>query len=61
MTAADVDPAAEVLLRGDFGDRRGFFEWSMTQPTVAPFVAEADGRIVGTGVASIHGRAAGSA
>jgi ribosomal protein S18 acetylase RimI-like enzyme len=55
MTAADVEPAADVLLRGDFGDRRGFFAWSMTQPTIAPFVAEAEGRIVGTGVASVHG------
>jgi predicted N-acetyltransferase YhbS len=55
MTPSDVEPAADVLLRGDFGDRRGFFEWSMTQPTVAPFVAEAAGRIVGTGVASAHG------
>ncbi len=55
MTPGDVEPASEVLLQGDFGDRRGFFEWSMTQPTVTPFVAEAEGRIVGTGVASVHG------
>jgi predicted N-acetyltransferase YhbS len=55
MTPGDVEAASAVLLRGDFGDRRGFFEWSMTQPTVTPFVAEAAGRIVGTGVASVHG------
>jgi predicted N-acetyltransferase YhbS len=56
MTPADVAPASEVLLRGDFGDRRGFFEWSLSQPTVTSFVADADGRIVATGVASVHGR-----
>jgi len=55
MAAADVAPAAELLRRDDFGDRQSFFEWALTQPNVKPFVAEDDGRIVGTGVASAHG------
>ena len=28
MTPADAAPAADVLRRGDFGDRLGFFEWA---------------------------------
>ncbi len=55
MTTTDAAPAAEVLRRGDFGERQGFFEWAVTQPTVTAFVAEDDDRIVGTGVASVHG------
>ena len=55
MTAADVPPGLEVLRSGDFGERQAFFEWAMTQASMTPFVAEDDGRIVGTGVASVHG------
>ncbi len=57
MTASDPEPAAELLRRGDFGERLGFFQWAMTQPTITSFVAEDDGRVVGTGVASVHGTA----
>ncbi len=57
MTAADPEPAADVLRRGDFGERLGFFQWAITQPTITSFVAEDDGRIIGTGVASVHGGA----
>ena len=55
MTAADTGPAADVLRRGEFGERLPFFEWAVERPTIAPFVAEEDGRIVGTGVGSVHG------
>jgi GNAT superfamily N-acetyltransferase len=55
MTAIDAAPAADLLLRGDWGDRRLFFDWAVTQPTLAPLVAERDGEIVGTGVGSAHG------
>src|SRR4051812_38183954 len=54
MRPDDADAAADLLRRHDFGDRIDFFRWAMTQPTIAPFVAE-DGRgIVATGVAAAH-------
>jgi len=56
MTAADTEPAAELLRRGDWGERLIFFDWAIGQPTLAPLVAERDGEIVGTGVGSAHGR-----
>jgi len=55
MTAADVEPAADLLRRGDWGERLVFFDWAVRQPTLYPFVAEYGGEIVGTGVASAHG------
>jgi ribosomal protein S18 acetylase RimI-like enzyme len=57
MSAADPEPAADLLRRGDFGDRLGFFHWAIGRPTIRAFVAEDDGRIIGTGVASAHGHA----
>jgi GNAT superfamily N-acetyltransferase len=56
MTASDTVPAAELLLRGDWGERLAFFDWAIRRPTIAPLVADLDGRIVGTGVGSAHGR-----
>lgn len=58
MTAADTEAAAELLRRGDWGERAErlvFFDWAISRPTVAPLVAERDGEIVGTGVGSAHG------
>jgi GNAT superfamily N-acetyltransferase len=55
MTAADTEPAAELLRRGDWGERLVFFDWAIGQATLAPLVAERDGVIVGTGVGSAHG------
>jgi GNAT superfamily N-acetyltransferase len=55
MTAADTEPAAELLQRGDWGERLVFFDWAIGQPTLLPLVAERDGEIVGTGVGSVHG------
>jgi len=55
MTVVDTAPAADLLLRGDWGERRTFFDWAVAQPTLAPLVAERDGEIVGTGVGSVHG------
>jgi len=55
MSAADTEPAADLLRRGEFGDRSEFFAWAMTRPTIGLFVAERDGAIVGTGVGSAHG------
>jgi len=55
MRAADAVEAADLLRRGDFGERLDFFEWALTQPTIAPVVAVHEGRIVGTGTGSAHG------
>jgi GNAT superfamily N-acetyltransferase len=55
MTAADTEPAAELLRRGGWGERLVFFDWAIGQPTLAPLVAERAGEIVGTGVGSAHG------
>jgi GNAT superfamily N-acetyltransferase len=55
MTAADTEAAAELLRRGDWGERLLFFDWAVGKPTVAPLVAERHGEIVGTGVGSAHG------
>lgn len=56
MTVADVRPAADAIVRGGWGDREAFFRWAVGHAGCRPFVAEADGRVVGTGVASAHGR-----
>ncbi|MBA2721126.1 MAG: GNAT family N-acetyltransferase [Chloroflexi bacterium] len=56
MTAADTVRAAEMIRRGDWGERLIFFDWAVRHPTVAPLVAVLDdGSIVGTGVGSAHG------
>ena len=57
MLDVDVLPAAELLRRGEWGDRESFFRFAVEQPAMRPFVAERDGEIVGTGVASAHGPA----
>jgi GNAT superfamily N-acetyltransferase len=56
MSAADVQSAADLLVRGQWGTRDDFFRYAVAQLFVRPFVAEQDGEIVGTGVASAHGR-----
>ena len=55
MTTSDVDPAAELILGNDWGVRREWLEFATTQPECAPLVAEADGRIVATGVGTANG------
>src|SRR4051794_27734167 len=55
MSTQDAVEAADLLRRGDFGERLDFFEWALAQPMISPLVAEQDGRIVATGVASAHG------
>jgi ribosomal protein S18 acetylase RimI-like enzyme len=56
MTAADITPATDLIVRGDWGDRRQWFEFATTQYECHPIVAEIDGDIVGTGVGSANGR-----
>src|SRR4029078_13435544 len=55
MTAADTEAAAELLRRGDWGERLLIFDWAIGQPTVAPLVTERAAEIFGTGVGSAHG------
>lgn len=55
MTRADVDQTADAMLREGWGDRRIKMAFVADHPQCAPFVAEADGAIVGTGVATING------
>ncbi len=55
MTTSDVDGATELILGNDWGVRREWLEFATTQPACAPLVAEADGRIVATGVGTANG------
>ena len=58
MTRADVDPVAKALLLENWGDRRLNLEFVTRYEAARPFVAVADGEIVGPSVASIHGTVA---
>jgi GNAT superfamily N-acetyltransferase len=55
MRLDDVEPAAEVMINGGWGDRRQFLTFCVDRPRFVPLVAEVDDRIVGTGVATING------
>ena len=55
MTPADVDPIVAAFIRENWGDRRLNLDFVTRHPETHPFVAEADGQIVGTGVVSVNG------
>ena len=55
MTPADVEPVVAAFIRADWGDRRSYLDFVTRHPETHPFVAEADGEIVGTGVLSVNG------
>ncbi len=55
MTSADVDRTADAMLREGWGDRRVKMRFVAEHPQCAPFIAEADGAVVGTGVATVNG------
>ncbi len=55
MRAPDVAPAAEIMRRGDWGDRSTFLAWAVGHRACHPLVAEEGGRIVGTGIATAYG------
>ena len=55
MTPADVEPVVAAFIRADWGDRRSYLDFATRHPETHPFVAEADGEIVGTGVLSVNG------
>jgi predicted N-acetyltransferase YhbS len=55
MTPADVEPVVAAFLRENWGDRRLNLDFVTRHAETHPFVAEADGQIVGTGVLSVNG------
>lgn len=55
MTPDDAEPASDVLVGGGWGDRRAFFRFAIAHPGLSPLVAEADGQIAGTGIATVNG------
>lgn len=55
MLAWDVALAAEIIRRGEWGDRTPFLDWAIGAPSCHPLVAEDGGRILGTGVATAYG------
>jgi GNAT superfamily N-acetyltransferase len=55
MTSDDVEPAADVMVGGGWGDRRRILRFALEQPEMVPLVAEADERVVGTGIATVNG------
>lgn len=55
MTAADVEPISDAILRAGWGDRRVKLAWVAGHARCRAFVAEADGMLVGSGVATING------
>jgi hypothetical protein len=50
MSRADVQPAAEAVRRGGWGERGPFFAFAVDHTECVAIVAEMDGEIVGTGV-----------
>ncbi len=56
ITTADVEPTSAAILADHWGDRRAWFDYVVASPAARGFVAEAaDGSIVGSAVAAIHG------
>ena len=55
MTPADVDPAADAVARGGWGDRRAWFTFATAHPGCGPIVAVDRDGIVGTGVGTANG------
>jgi ribosomal protein S18 acetylase RimI-like enzyme len=55
MSAGDVGQAADMMLRGDWGDRSVFLHWAVGHPSCHPLVALDGGRVLGTGIATAYG------
>lgn len=58
MTTDDIDPVSAAILADDWGDRRAWFTFAAAHPRCRVIVAEADGAVLGTGVATLNGNAA---
>jgi GNAT superfamily N-acetyltransferase len=55
MTTADLEPAVAGILADDWGDRREWFAFAVDHPGCEVVVAEVDGEVVGTAVATLNG------
>ena len=55
MTPADVEATVDAYLRDHWGDRRVNLSFVSRHPEMRPFVADADGVVVGTGVLCVNG------
>jgi ribosomal protein S18 acetylase RimI-like enzyme len=56
MTSADIEPAAEMIRRGDWGERQDWFEFAVRAGHCDALVATAGDEVIGTGVGTRHGR-----
>lgn len=54
MTPADIAPAVVAILADEWGDRRTWFEFAVKHPECQVIVAEEDGAVVGTAVATVN-------
>jgi GNAT superfamily N-acetyltransferase len=55
MTPADLDAAVAAIVADHFGDRRSWFEFAIASAACRVLVAEIDGDVVGTAVATVNG------
>src|SRR5262249_36285856 len=55
MRGTDVEPATDAILRGGWGQRGPALRFFTRHPHAHGYVAEADGHIVGTSIATQHG------
>jgi hypothetical protein len=55
MTPTDVDEVVAAFLGDGWGDRRTNLEFAVAHPQTSPFVADADGTLVGTGLVTVNG------
>src|ERR1044072_4138865 len=55
MLGADIDAAVDLFQRNDWGDRRLAMEFNVSHPQIRPFVADAAGTVVATGVVCLNG------
>lgn len=55
MTPADAEPTADAIHRSGWGARHAKMAFVASHPECRPFVADADGTIVGSGVTTVNG------
>ena len=55
MTPADAEPTADAIDRSGWGARHAKMAFVAGHPECRPFVADADGTIVGSGVTTVNG------
>lgn len=55
MRPADAEPLADAIARSNWGARHAKMAWVPRHPECRPFVAEAEGEIVGSGVTTVNG------